>query len=50
MTNIEQDLIRIPEITKEKINWAEYFDHTTFFTPAEINNSALDLYSKDFEI
>jgi len=50
MTDNQQELIIIPEIIKEKTNWAEYLDHTTFFTPAEINNSVLDLYGKDFEI
>ena len=34
---------------KDEINWAQYFDCTKYFEPAEINNVSLELFTKDFE-
>ena len=49
MEKTEQRAAIITSAEKEEINWAKYFDYTTFFEPAELNNILLELFKKDFE-
>ena len=49
MEKTEQRAAIISSAEKEEINWAKYFDYTTFFEPAELNNILLELFKKDFE-
>jgi hypothetical protein len=40
----EKDMFK-PEFNKDSIDYCEMFDHTNFFTPAEIHISEEDIYS-----
>ena len=43
MTTIKSGDIIVPKMKKNSIDWAEMFDHTRFFTPAEIYISEKEL-------